>query len=250
MQHFSDTGNEPELIAPKSGEKKILIVVQSRLAAHWELPGGLFMTRRLAHLACGVVASAFFLVPAAKAGPTSIRVRAGYDLLQTDSSNTTFPGLGNLMGVPVGSYNFGGSVGTVDTGQTDTIVQRLADAVTSSLPGTAPTIADQIDALDLETVAPVNFSGLGVDNYFLTLQSTHGGPLSTGTMDISFTDANGGMFNSSFDVFYDIRKGSLSGPIVGSSDSVISGSGMAWNRTAPPGAILIDSDQQPARCSA
>ena len=127
------------------------------------------MTRRLAHLACGVVASAFLLIPAGKASASvldSARVRVGYDLLQTNSSSTAFPGLGNLMGVPLGTYNFGGSVGTVSVGNTDTIVQRLADAVTSTLPGTAPTIADQLDALDLETVAPVNFEGFGVNNYF------------------------------------------------------------------------------------
>jgi hypothetical protein len=198
------------------------------------------MNRHLTYIACGFVASAFFLIPVAKASP-DVRVRAGYDLLQTDASNTTFPGLGNLMGVPLDTFNFGGSVGTVNTGQTDTIVQRLADAVAPSLPGTAPTIADLVDALQLETVTPVNFEGLGLNNYFLTLQSVHGGPQSTGTMDISFTNANGGTFNSSLDVFYDIRAGSLTGPIVASSDATITGSASPWSRTAPPGAILIDS---------
>ena len=59
-------------------------------------------------------------------------VKAGYDLFQTVPADTSFPGLGNLMGVPLGTFDFGS--GAVGTGLTDTIVQRLSDI---SVPPTA-----------------------------------------------------------------------------------------------------------------
>jgi hypothetical protein len=213
----------------------------------WRIPRigsvtrGLFMTRRLAQIARNIVVASLFVVPAAKSLAANPTVNTGYDLLQTDPTATTFPGLGNMMGVPFVTYDFGGSVGAALTGYTDTIVQRVVNSTPPAVPGTAPTIADQIDALQLETVAPVDFEGLGLNNYFLTLQSDHGGPFSTGSMTIFFADVNGGTFDSSLDIFYDIRQGALDGPIVASSSAIITGSNTPWSRTAPTGADLIDS---------
>ncbi len=167
-------------------------------------------------------------------------VSAGFDLFDTIAADTNFPGLGNLMGVPLGTFNFGGTVGVQNTGSTDTILQRLASATVASPPGTAPAINIQVAALQLETVAPVNFMGDGLANYFITLQSTHGGPASNGTETITFASNNGGTFNSSLDLFFDIRMGSLTGPIVESTDVVLTNSGTAWGRTPPAGAVLIN----------
>jgi hypothetical protein len=171
----------------------------------------------------------------------TVEVHSGYDLFQTIPSGTSFPGLGNLKGVPYGTFDFGS--GAVFTGTTDTIVHRLDDAIATAppFPVTAPTIRLLMVGLQLETVIPVNFAGNGLDNYFVTLQSARpqGGTASTGTMDITFASAAGGTFNSSLDVFFDIHKGSLSGAIVASSDTVLTTTGSPWGRIPPPGAMLI-----------
>ena len=165
-------------------------------------------------------------------------VAAGYDLFQSTAASS-FPGLGNLQGVALGTYNFGGAIGVQNTGNTDTIIQRLSNAVASpnGVGGTA-SVSLQMVALQLETVAPVD-PGTGLDNYFVTLQSVHGGPASTGTINITWAGPTNGTFTSSLDVFFDIRKGSLNGAIIMSSDLVLSNSGDAWTNTAPPGAVTI-----------
>jgi hypothetical protein len=173
------------------------------------------------------------LLPAASV--LAADVLPGYDLFET-TTGTNLMGI-PLMGVPLGTFDFGS--GPVNVGDTDTIVQRLSTATPPSLPGTAPTISTQMLALDMETVTPTNL-GAGVNNYFVTLQSAHGGPATTGTLDISFDAAgDGGTFNSTFDVFYDIRVGSLTGPIVASSNLTLTGTDNSWNRIAPPGSVAI-----------
>lgn len=96
-------------------------------------------------------------------------VKAGYDLFQTVAVDTSFPELGNLMGVPLGSFDFGPPVGTVPTGPTDTIVQRLSDHTVPSVAGSSGTSDIVLRALQLETVPPLDFLGNGLDNYFVTL---------------------------------------------------------------------------------
>jgi PEP-CTERM motif len=190
---------------------------------------------------CGVFSLAAILLTPAE-GRAAFDVAAGYDLFATQTG-TQFTGLGPLMGVPLGSFNFGGSVGVQNVGSTDTIIQRTQAATgTTSTPGMSPLV---MQALQLETTAPTNFGGLGVDNYFVTLQSTHGGPASTGTISIAF-GAGGlsGTFSSSIDVFFDIHKGSLNGAIVFSSDLVLSSSGTPWNTLPPPGAVTINGVNQ------
>jgi hypothetical protein len=197
---------------------------------------------------CGLVgaATALFTPGVSRAG-TVYDVAQGWDLFQTDPAGTTFPGLGNLMGVPLGSFDFdntfGRGIGVKPTGTTDTIISRLdVVAPVSHVAGASGTTRLLMNALQLETVVPVNFGGLGLDNYFVTLQSARptGGPPSAGSMTITF-DGTGlaGTFTSSIDVFFDILKGSINGPIVFSSDLVLSSSGTAWNDLAPPGAEKI-----------
>ncbi|WP_165224015.1 hypothetical protein [Aquisphaera insulae] len=191
--------------------------------------------RRLAFwgIGAGVMACALS-VESRAAG--SLTVNPGYDLF-TSTEGTTFPGLGDLVGVPLGTYDFG--TGAVGVGDADTIVHRLSEVTVAAIGDTGTTRLELL-ALQLMTAAPVDFGGLGLDNYFVTLQSARGGPASLGSMDITFTSLEGGTFTSFFDVFFDIRKGSLDGPIVFSDELTLTNSGADWTRTPPPGAILID----------
>jgi hypothetical protein len=174
---------------------------------------------------------------ASRAG--SFKVDAGWDLFQT-APGTTFPGLGPLAGIPLGTFDFGPPPGMQNVGTTDTIVQRLSSPVASPLAiGGTGTTGLLMNALQLETIAPVNFGGNGLDNYFVTLQSRRGGPASTGSMTITWLTGTSGTFSSSIDVFFDIRKGSLSGPIVFSTDLVETSSGTVWSDLPPPGSLEI-----------
>jgi hypothetical protein len=164
----------------------------------------------------------------------SLTVDAGYDLFASPVGS--FPGLGTLVGVPLGTFNFGS--GLVPVGNTDTIAQRLTD-VTVAAVGNTGTIPLLLRTLQLETTAPVNFGGNGLDNYFMTLQSARGGPATTGLMSITFLSTTNGTFSSFFDVFFDIRKGSLAGPIVFASDLVATNTAAPWGRVPPPGAVTI-----------
>src|SRR5258708_39408506 len=82
----------------------------------------------------------------------SLTVNSGYDLFGS-APGTSFPGLGPLVGVPLGAYDFGS--GPVAVGNTDTIVRRLSNVTVAAAGNTAPTNLTVL-ALQLETAAPVN----------------------------------------------------------------------------------------------
>ena len=105
-------------------------------------------------------------------------IAPGWSLYQT-SNLVTLAGI-QFIGVPIGSYNFGGSIGTQNIGDTDTIIQRTGTITASgALPQTpAPSPITMTD-LQLETVAPTSaFGPLSI--YFVTLESARGGSPSTG----------------------------------------------------------------------
>ncbi len=156
-------------------------------------------------------------------------VLPGFDLLQTQSG-TTFAGV-PFVGVPLNTYNFGGTIGVRNVGNADTIVQRLQTANAPS-----QIIPIQMVALQLMSAVPVDF-GLGLGFYFITLQSVRGGPATTGQMTINFGPNT---FSSFFDVFFDVRLGSLNGPIALSTDLVLTNTSTMWTRTPPTGAAIID----------
>ena len=177
--------------------------------------------------------AAFLELPSvSQAGLT---VESGWDLMKT-LPGTNFMGV-DFTGVPLGTYDFGGSIGVKNVDVTDTIIHRLEQA-------TAPSseIDAQFGALQLVTTAPTDAFGGPLDFYYVTLQSIHGGPVSTGTLTIDFnmpeppgpppTQPVDGSFVSSFDLFFDIRMGSLSGPIVYSAECPIIGSG-EWSHYPP-----------------
>lgn len=164
-------------------------------------------------------------------------VEPGFDLFATQPG-TTFMGA-PFQGVPLGTFNFGGTIGVKPVGDTDTIVQRLAPASAPTPPGGSSTIPIELVSLSLVSVNPINL-GAGTNFYYITLQSQRGGPTSPGQMAINFDSGNGGgTFDSFFDVFFDVREGALNGPIVASADAQLTNSGANWDRTPPPGAVTI-----------
>jgi hypothetical protein len=168
-------------------------------------------------------------------------VAPGWDLLET-APGTQFMGA-PFVGVPLGTYDFGGTIGVQNVGTTDTIVQRLAPS-NDVTPVATDTVDIQLVALQLMSVAPIDL-GAGTDFYFITLQSarspSEGGPMnpSLGHIDITFDDPLGGTFDSFFDVFFDIRLSDLNGTIVQSGQLPLSSSNNPWGREPPPGALEI-----------
>ncbi len=174
---------------------------------------------------------------AAIATPSAARaalVSAGFDLFATVSPGTTFQGF-EFEGVPLGTFDFG--FGAVSVGDTSTIVERQADAIFPLGPGTAAPIRIEMVALQLRSVVPIDL-GAGLDFYFITLDSFGA---STGTMTITFSDAdpgNFGTFDSTIDVDFDVRIGALNGPIVFSGLLPLSSANGPWDRTPPVDAVL------------
>jgi hypothetical protein len=160
-----------------------------------------------------------------------VDVITGSDYFVTQPG-TTFMGVA-FNGVPNGP---GGS---------DTIVERLANvSLGTGAPasGATPLLMTQ---LNLISAAPANF-GLGVGFYYFTLQSSRDGPATTGNMTINLTSADDlapltpeGSFSSFFDVFFDIRSGSLNGVIAQSGDLTLTNSGASWDANPAPSAFLV-----------
>ena len=152
----------------------------------------------------------------------------GFDTVTTGSSVTMFDGL-PWQGVPIaptGYYDFGGSIGVQNIGNTDTIIQRLGTPVTA--PG--GTIGLSVFALQLQTVNQVNL-GAGLGYYYATLDTSYP---NTGllTIDSFPTAGSPGTFNDYFTVNFDIRYGSVAGPIIAQQGLQLTAAG-DW-LTAPP----------------
>ena len=162
------------------------------------------MKQQFKHLLGSLGLSALFAVAMtpgiARAAPVCVdgNVCPGYDLFETQPG-TTFGGF-NFVGVPLNTYNFGGSIGTKATGTTDTIVQRLSNDTTAG--GSTPLV---INALQLESTT--NYMSTG-QRLFVSL----GGDTQTnGTMTFPTLTAAGGTFNSSLPVTFEITLGSFTG---------------------------------------
>jgi hypothetical protein len=169
-----------------------------------------------------------FLVPANAA---IMQVVAGSDYLATQ------PGT-SFMGIPLNGDAFG-------PGNTDTHVVRLQNAIDSGGSGTIPIVMAR---LQLVTAMPVDL-GLGTGLYFITLQSDHGGPASTGQMTINFNNPDDslpntpeGTFSSFFDIFFDIHFGSPTGPIAMTNQTplVLTNQGALWDATPTPGDVIVN----------
>jgi len=160
-----------------------------------------------------------------------------------------------FVGVPLGSFNFGGTIGVQSTGTADTIVHRLAAA---GVPGpvpppqTATPIPIEMVALHLMSVNPI---GPGGSFLFITLQSERGGPASTGTMTIRFDlepsgpppdQPDHGNWGSLINVAFDVRQGFLGGPIIDSGVLPLTTPGFPpalaedWSHFPPLNSLEID----------
>jgi len=179
--------------------------------------------------------AAIFCAISSATSALAAEIAPGWDLFET-APGTTFNGAA-FTGVPIGTYNFGGTIGTKPIGNTDTIVRRLGSAVVAVPPGNAVVPVEMV-ALQLVSALPVDL-GAGLNLYYITLQSARGGPQTTGNLNIQFADNNGGTFSSFFDVFFDLRVGALDGPIIFSGDLPLTQNGDSWTRVPPPGTITI-----------
>ncbi len=148
-------------------------------------------------------------------------VLPGWDLFTTDPA-TSIDGF-NWVGVPLGTYNFGGSIGVQNVGLTDTIMQRLGAS------GNGQTVNLQMNAMTLVSTTPIDPEG---DLGYLTLDPNY---TSGGTITIN----SDGTFSSTLDVYFDIYFGSLDGPLDTSGEMMdITDSGN-WTPDAPSDALLI-----------
>lgn len=181
---------------------------------------------RLTSLAAFVTSGVLALVTSlatTESARADMMVAPGWDLLETLTPPTQFMGI-PFRGDPLGSFNFGGSIGLQSLGNADTIVQRLAPAT-----GPSETIPIELVALQLVSVNPINL-GAGMAFHWITLQSARGGPGSPGHMTVNFgaEGAPHGTFDSFFDVFFDIHVGAPNGPIVLSNNLRLTSSGTPW----------------------
>ncbi len=178
---------------------------------------------------------------------TTFMVAEGWDLFETVPVETQFTGLGPLMGVPLGTYDFdttfGRNIGVQNVGLTDTIIERDGVAIApTQTAGASATIPIAMDRLQLETVSPVNFAGNGVANYYITLNPT---VASTGTMTITWNSTGlGGTFSSTLDVNFEIHMGALNGAVVDTGSLTLTSSGTSWSDLPPPGAFQITNANQ------
>ena len=173
----------------------------------------------------------------------SLVVNPGWDLLYTDSSSTVGYAPGQaFQGVPLGTYNFGGTIGSQNVGGADTILRQLSSASVITTPGSA-SIPIELVAMQLQSTVQINVNDRGLDFYYITLQSARGGPASVGQMEINFAAEEGqphGTFESSIDIFFDVRKGSLTGEIIMSDHFPMASVDVTSWQHAPTGPIAID----------
>ena len=196
-----------------------------------------------------------------------LEVLPGFDLFNTDSSQTQFGGI-PFEGVPLDPpiFDFPG-VGFRAIGDTDTFVQRLD--VASAPAGGTDTIDIELIVLSLRSQIPIDVDGpdpappdppsLPPDFLYVTLQKDRTmadelagfpvGPSSEGTMDITFVSADGGTFDSQFTVYIDLRFGGPDGPILCDpplptcaeldAGFLLNASGVQWGRIPPADSLRI-----------
>jgi hypothetical protein len=179
-----------------------------------------------------------FCLPTPSRGQQHYTVDPGWDLFVTSAPDTLAFGY-YWEGVPLGTYNFGGSIGVQNVGNTDTILQRNGPVVGSA--GSTSAFTGALVALQLQSVGQINL-GAGLGYYYITLQSTDGtGPASTDSGEMYFDPDNlGGWFTDTLDVFYDVHYGSLTGPIVYQGSEMLANNATINGGVAAPWAHIGD----------
>jgi len=180
-----------------------------------------------------------------------VTILPGYDLLYTVRASFDFQGMGGLgvtpfVGVPLGTFNFG--AGSVNTGATDTILQRL-DPVVGLADGASQQIDLQMVALSLQSQNEINWGALapgGDANEFVkTVNLVDNGSKMTiknGVADLAPLD-EGGTFDSVLSFTFQLQ-GVTSGVLLSTAISIeMTQSGSTWGHipsTNNPIPILID----------
>ena len=178
----------------------------------------------------------------------TIQIEPGWTLLETtEGTQINLPevGLTPFTGVPFGAFNFraghlgdfGRGLGRRKTSRTDAIAKRLVPAVTEEI-GATITIPVELVGLQLRSVNPVG--GPFKDQHvFVTLQSMRGGPQTLGVMAIRFDSEAGGSFSTMFQVYFDMRVGSLDSQPLSQRAKSFFGRETTWQRVAPSDAKLL-----------
>ena len=125
-------------------------------------------------------------------------VFAGYDIFRSStlSNEAGVP----FQGVPIGNFDFGGSIGVQNVGNADTIIQRN-DAVTTDPGTTGLTVKD----LQLITTQPLDLAGMfgltsATGYYYATLDPNM---VSGGSMMITGANGSSGTFSSNLTLYLD-----------------------------------------------
>lgn len=175
-----------------------------------------------------VTSVGFALLAGQRCSNASVTILEGYDLLHTTSASLFIGGsFVEFEGVPLMTFDFGGSIGVQSVGGVDTIVHRTATGV-GAYSGSVD-IPIEFVALQLVSVAPV--AALGGQVVFLTLDlsapsvgSTHltfgaTEPESIPTVGLPYytTAGNGhGTIDNTFTINFELRAADASGPLLGS----------------------------------
>jgi len=148
-----------------------------------------------------------------------------------------------MEGEPLLEWNFGPD--THDTGNASMILTREADLIGPPLAGEQGTVPIEMVALQLVSVDQAVLVDGSEQLLAVTLQSDRGrhptdppnGPSSVGDFTVRFGTRS---FEVALEVFYDIRAGSVDGPILHSDSDTMQTTGpVPWSADAPAGVTLI-----------
>jgi PEP-CTERM motif len=162
----------------------------------------------------------------------------GFDLFDPITGTEVFliSDLYPFVGDPLGSFDFG--AGPVPTGNADTIIERLTSAMG---PGSV-SIPVQLRAMQLVSTTPIDI-GFGLDFHYLTLQAAASLGTMVWTEDPGFhgppPPPHGVANYLVLNWLFDVRLGSLGGPVVFSDLKTLSSDPTPWSHFPPPGAVLI-----------
>ena len=173
-----------------------------------------------------VIASILILGTLGSAQSASAQeVDPGFDLFES-LSGTEFAGV-PFERIPLGTFDFG--FGPVSVGNADTIVERK---MTANAP--AETIDIEMLALQLRSSVPISIGSCPDPDIMDVVLAP-----STGMMTIKFTDANGGMFDSTINLNFKLVN-STGDTCASFNNFPLNANDVPWSRTPDPNAVLID----------
>jgi hypothetical protein len=136
--------------------------------------------------------------------PPAITINPNYDLVVTRTAYLPMGSLGlqAFEGVPLNTFDFGGTLGVQNVGLTDTIIHRNSGG-TLNASGDSFTTSIDVVAVCLRSVNQLDL-GAGSNYYYATLDAGTNG----GTMEIN----GDGTWSNDFTITVGLHRGSKSGP--------------------------------------